>query len=204
MLVENALADAGIDVKGNVCPGATISILMEKATELFTPTYQPEKILIHAGGIDSLRARAPKVVNDYKRLIGLIRALCLHSKIILSKLPFKDYHGKNLQRVREGLNSKGRPITFVPGDRLRVDNINHSLLCMSKAQPNIDYINFLPLDNHSNFSARDGLHFSRVGRDTFIQNIVAYFKDGTVQPEPEPEVSDHDMSFMSDASSYHA
>ena len=148
---DGALADADIEVKGNVCTGATLNVLVGKATEMFTSTYQPDKIMIHAAGIDSLRARAPKVVNDYKRLFVLIRALCPHSQIILSKLPYKDYHGKNVQRIREGLNCKGRPITFVPGDRLRVDNVNHCLYCLSKSQSNIKEINFLPSDHHDNF-----------------------------------------------------
>ena len=197
--VEEELQNAGFSTKGHVFPGATITDIAEEAAQIFTPLYQPKKIFVQVGGIDALRYRAPKVTKDYKRLVSLLRALCPRAELVLSHLTYKDYHNKNSQRVIEGVNRKtNKPEFFVPSDRVRIDNINISLNCWAKSMPNVQAVNATPGDCPENFSRRDGLHFSRVGRELFLKNVVNYFTDAPLTDD------DDEMSEASLASDYFA
>ena len=196
--IDTELRKAEVTADGHVFPGATIADLADKAALIFTPYYQPKKILVQVGGIDALRYRAPRVTKEYKRLVGLLRALCPQAELVLSQLTYKDYWGKNQERVIEGINRKTRkPEFFVPGDRLRIDNINHSLNCWARDMNNVQVLNAKPGDKPENFSRKDGLHYSREGRDIFLAKVVAFFTGVTIE---EDELSEASMntSFMSD------
>ena len=192
-LAEELVERAGISAKGHIFPGATIPAIAENATHIFNANYQPKKIMVQVGGIDALRWRAPKVTKEYKRLVNMLKSLCPKSEIILSHLTYKDYHGNNSAKVVDGINRKtNRPEFLVPGDRMRIDNINHSLDCWAKSMENVSVIDATPDDEPSNFSRRDGLHFSREGRAAFYENCLKYFTCDSDEEEEDLVVRRHE------------
>ena len=164
--IDTACEIAGEPMDLHIFPGATLQYLAIKVRDIFKPAYQPETILLHCGTINCLRFFGPQVVDAYKYLISVIRELCPRAKIVVSKISYANYYGKNM--IRDHAHR------FTPGDRQRVDIVNLSMRVWSRQQNNnVETIDFLPPDDQKFFS-RDGLHFNDVGRSIYLQKVAAF------------------------------
>ena len=163
--IDTACEIAGEAVDLHCYPGATLQVLAQKAKTIFSPSYQPSTIILHCGTINCLRFFGPQVVDAYKHLISTIRSLCPNAKIVVSKISYANYHGRNMIR--------DRPNRFTPGDRQRVDIVNLSMRIWAAKQQNVSTIDFLPPDEPA-FFYKDGLHFSDIGRTIYHEKVAAY------------------------------
>ena len=102
--VGEQLRKRGVDSTCFSYAGTQIPHIRSRVAHILNTHQQPANVILQCGGNDLETQPAEKVIAHYESLVGIVRARCPKSNIILSRVPYRR-RGRNLNSKINCLNS---------------------------------------------------------------------------------------------------
>ena len=102
--VGEQLRKRGVDSTCFSYAGTQIPHIRSRVAHILNTHQQPANVILQCGGNDLETQPAEKIIAHYESLVGIVRARCPKSNIILSRVPYRR-RGRNLNSKINCLNS---------------------------------------------------------------------------------------------------